>query len=58
MLTARGEVSDRIEGLMVGADDYLSKPFAFRGLIARLHALARRGEIERLPVLEVDDPPA
>lgn len=55
MLTARGEVSDRIEGLNVGADDYLSKPFAFGELIARLHALARRGEIERLPVLEVDD---
>ena len=35
MLTARGEVSDRIEGLTVGADDYLSKPFAFGELIAR-----------------------
>ncbi len=55
MLTARGEVGDRIEGLNVGADDYLTKPFAFGELIARLHALARRGEIERLPVLEVDD---
>ena len=39
----------------VGADDYLTKPFAFGELIARLHALARRGEIERLPLLEVDD---
>ena len=55
MLTARGEIGDRIEGLNVGADDYLIKPFAFGELIARLHALARRGEIERLPVLEVDD---
>jgi two-component system, OmpR family, response regulator len=55
MLTARGEVGDRIEGLNVGADDYLTKPFAFGELIARLHALARRGEIERLPVLEIDD---
>jgi two-component system OmpR family response regulator len=55
MLTARGEIGDRIEGLNVGADDYLTKPFAFGELIARLHALARRGEIERLPVLEVDD---
>ncbi len=55
MLTARGEVADRIEGLNVGADDYLTKPFAFGELIARLHALARRGEVERLPVLEVDD---
>src|ERR1039458_10073954 len=55
MLTARGGIGDRIEGLNVGADDYLTKPFAFGELIARLHALARRGEIERLPVLEVDD---
>lgn len=55
MLTARGEIGDRIEGLNVGADDYLTKPFAFGELIARLHALSRRGEIERLPVLEVDD---
>ena len=39
----------------VGADDYLTKPFAFGEMIARLHALARRGEVERLPVLEVDD---
>ncbi len=55
MLTARGEVADRIEGLTVGGDDYLTKPFAFGELVARLHALGRRGEIERLPVLEVDD---
>ncbi len=55
MLTARGEVADRIEGLTVGGDDYLIKPFAFGELIARLHALARRGEVERLPVLAVDD---
>ena len=50
MLTARGEDGDRIDGLNVGADDYLTKPFAFGELIARLHALAHRGEIERLPV--------
>ena len=55
MLTARGDVEDRIAGLNVGADDYLTKPFAFGELIARLHALARRGEVERLPMLEVDD---
>ncbi|MGO9789496.1 MAG: response regulator transcription factor, partial [Solirubrobacteraceae bacterium] len=55
MLTARGEVADRIEGLTVGGDDYLTKPFAFGELIARMHALGRRGEIERLPVLEVDE---
>jgi two-component system, OmpR family, response regulator len=55
MLTARGDVEDRIEGLNVGADDYLTKPFAFGELIARVHALARRGEVDRLPLLEVDD---
>jgi len=55
MLTARGDVQDRIAGLNVGADDYLTKPFAFGELIARLHALARRGDVERLPLLKVDD---
>jgi two-component system OmpR family response regulator len=55
MLTARGEVEDRIKGLNVGADDYLTKPFAFGELVARLHALSRRGDVERLPVFEVDD---
>jgi two-component system OmpR family response regulator len=55
MLTAKGEVADRIEGLNVGADDYLVKPFAFGELVARLHALGRRGEIERLPLLQVGD---
>ena len=42
MLTAAGEVEDRVEGLNLGADDYLSKPFAFAELVARLHALGRR----------------
>jgi two-component system copper resistance phosphate regulon response regulator CusR len=42
MLTARDSVEDRVRGLDSGADDYLSKPFAFRELVARLHALARR----------------
>src|SRR6516225_7954560 len=55
MLTAKGELEDRIEGLNVGADDYVVKPFAFGELVARLHALSRRGEIERLPSLEVGD---
>lgn len=42
MLTARGEVEDRIRGLDIGADDYLPKPFAFTELLARIRALSRR----------------
>ena len=42
MLTARGEVNDRITGLQMGADDYLSKPFAMQELVARVRALGRR----------------
>ena len=42
MLTARGEETDRVVGLEVGADDYLTKPFSMRELIARVHALLRR----------------
>jgi two-component system OmpR family response regulator len=55
MLTARDSVEDRVAGLDTGADDYLVKPFAFAELLARLRALARRGELERPSVLEVDD---
>ena len=43
MLTARGEVADRIVGLELGADDYLPKPFEPRELLARMHAVLRRG---------------
>jgi two-component system OmpR family response regulator len=53
MLTARDAVEDRVAGLDSGADDYLVKPFAFAELLARLRALARRGEGERPAVLEV-----
>ena len=55
MLTARDSVQDRVAGLDTGADDYLVKPFAFAELLARLRALARRGDSERPNVLEVGD---
>ncbi len=46
ILTARGSVSNRVEGLEAGADDYLVKPFAFPELLARIHTLLRRGQQE------------
>jgi two-component system OmpR family response regulator len=55
MLTARGAVEDRIEGLDAGADDYVVKPFAFGELLARLRALLRRGPAERAPQIVVGD---
>jgi two-component system OmpR family response regulator len=55
MLTARDSVEDRVQGLDLGADDYLTKPFSFAELSARLRALARRGPIERAAVLAVGD---
>jgi two-component system OmpR family response regulator len=55
ILTARDAVEDRIAGLDVGADDYLTKPFSFAELLARLRAIVRRGEVERPTTLEVGD---
>jgi two-component system, OmpR family, response regulator len=55
MLTARDSVDDRVAGLDAGADDYLTKPFSFIELLARLRALARRPPLERPTVLEVGD---
>jgi two-component system, OmpR family, response regulator len=53
LLTARDSVEDRVAGLDGGADDYLTKPFSFAELSARLRALVRRGQRERPAVLEV-----
>lgn len=53
ILTARDAVRDRVAGLDRGADDYLTKPFSYAELLARLRALARRGTPERPAVLEV-----
>ena len=55
MLTARDAVEDRVVGLDAGADDYLTKPFSFAELLARLRALVRRPPLERPTMLEVDD---
>lgn len=55
MLTASGTLDDRVEGLSLGADDYLAKPFALRELVARIRALARRSAVSTPPVLEAGD---
>ena len=55
LVTARGEVSERVEGLMLGADDYLSKPFAMSELVARVVALSRRANAQGLTMLRVED---
>ena len=54
MLTARGDVNDRVEGLNAGADDYLSKPYHFPELLARVAALLRRGPALETAALAVD----
>ena len=55
MLTARHSLADRVSGLSTGADDYLTKPFAFAELLARIRALLRRARVARPPVLRVTD---
>ncbi len=55
MLTARSSVEDKVEGLDSGADDYLSKPFAFAELVARVRSLLRRGAAEKSTILKIQD---
>jgi len=55
MLTARAAVDDRITGFDAGADDYLTKPFSFRELLARIRALLRRDSQVRPDILEIED---
>ena len=55
LLSARGEVNERVEGLNAGADDYLPKPFVIAELIARVRALGRRGGESKSPVLRLAD---
>jgi DNA-binding response OmpR family regulator len=55
ILTARDATEDRVRGLDAGADDYLTKPFAFAELLARVRALVRRNYMRRCPLLQVAD---
>lgn len=54
-LTAKGQIDDRVEGLDAGADDYLTKPFAFTELLARVRALTRRPKNKIVSTLSLDD---
>jgi len=55
MLTAKGQLEDKVEGLNAGADDYLVKPFAFVELLARIRALTRRPKHSLDPVLTIEE---
>lgn len=55
VLTARGEVSERIEGLELGADDYMAKPFSMRELLARVSSITRRASSNKSTFLKVQD---
>jgi DNA-binding response OmpR family regulator len=55
LLSARGELNERVEGLNAGAEDYLAKPFALEELTARVRALVRRGGDVKSPILRVGD---
>lgn len=55
MLTAKGDIEDKVAGLDSGADDYLTKPFSLDELMARIRSLLRRGSTADLPILEIAD---